>query len=76
MLILASGILFLGPLLIVPLGLRLLKQAEDNRNRAIDFLGDLVRVQREGEAAVQALVSARLAEIGCTIRTSPTIPSA
>ncbi len=46
---------------------RLLKQAEDSRDRAIDFLGDLVRAQGEGEATVQALVSARLAEIGCTI---------
>ena len=45
----------------------LLKQAEDSRDRVIGFLGDLVRAQRDGEAAVQALVSARLAEIGCTI---------
>lgn len=45
----------------------LLEQAEDSRDRVVGFLGDLVRAQRDGEAAVQALVSARLAEIGCTI---------
>ena len=43
------------------------KQAEESRERVIGFLGDLVRAQRQGEAAVQALVSARLADIGCTI---------
>ncbi len=46
---------------------RLLKQADDSRDRVIGFLGDLVRAQRQGEAAVQALVSARMADIGCTI---------
>ncbi len=45
----------------------LLKQADQSRDRVIGFLGDLVRAQRQGEAAVQALVSARLADIGCTI---------
>ena len=46
---------------------KILKQAEDSHDRAIDFLGDLVRAQRRGETQVQALVLARLAEIGCTI---------
>jgi acetylornithine deacetylase len=45
----------------------ILKQADDSRDRVIGFLGDLVRAQRQGEAAVQSLVSARLAEIGCSI---------
>ena len=55
--ILASGILLLGPLLIVPLGLRLLKQAEIleietiTLGRHIDRLADKGWVERRADPA-------------------------
>jgi len=45
----------------------LLNQTDASQDQIISFLGDMVRAQKEGEAAIQALVSKRMATIGCQI---------
>jgi acetylornithine deacetylase len=42
-------------------------EADRQRDWSIGLLQDMIRAGRDGEAAVQDLVAARLAELGCTV---------